>query len=81
MAQIEVPLTDEQIAALEELAKRRHTSLSELIQQGVTNLIRSAASGDKEKRRRAIAVAGLFRSGRGDLSERHDEYFAEASEE
>jgi len=81
MAQIEVALTEEQMAALEELAKKRRASLSELIQEVVADLLRSAGAGDDaERKRRALAVVGRFRSGRGDLSRRHDEHLAGGAE-
>jgi len=81
MAQIEVPMTDEQMAALADLAKRRGVSLPELVREGVASLLRSAAAPpDGERQRRALAVVGRFRSGRGDLSGRHDHYLAEESE-
>lgn len=79
MFQTRIELTEEQMRALERLAKRRHISLSELIREGIDNLLRSeATSSNAELRQRALAVAGRFRSGLGDLSKRHDDYLAEA---
>lgn len=81
MAQIEIPLSEEQMAALAELARKRHVSVPELVQEGVANLLRTAEACDgAEQRRRALAVAGRFRSGYGDLSRRHDDYLAGGSE-
>ena len=40
---------------------------------------RTLADGDMAARhRRALAAAGKFRSGRSDVSERHDDYLADA---
>jgi predicted transcriptional regulator len=82
MTRLEVALTEEQMAALEELAKARHVSVAELARQGVVRMFETASRRrDPELKRRAIAVIGKFRSERGDLSARHDDYFAEACEE
>lgn len=101
MTRLEVALPEEQIAALERLARKRHMSVSDLIQEGVAGVLgtagtaaagataaaagaaaaAAAAAADGERRRRALAVVGKFRSERGDLSTRHDDYFAEACDE
>lgn len=79
MVQTRVQLTEEQIAALEKLAKKQKVSLSDLIREGVDNLLRTkAAAITPEQKRRALAIAGRFHSGLRDLSKRHDEYLAEA---
>lgn len=79
MVRTQIQLTEDQVAALEELAVRRHLSLDDLIREGVDSLLRSVAtSSNAERRRRALAVAGRFRSGLGDLSKRHDAYLEEA---
>ena len=75
MAQIELDLTDEQMAVLRAVAKRRGVSVAQLLQDEVAHLLRSKAPArDEERRRRALAVAGRFRSGCGDLATRHDDY-------
>jgi len=75
MTQIEVPLSEEQLSALRELARKRRVSVPDLVQEGVANLLQTSEGGDEaELRRRALAVAGRFRSGCGDLSRRHDDY-------
>lgn len=51
--------------------------MAELIRQGITPLLQSPVSGDAERRRRAKAIAGRFRSGATDLSTNHDAYLAE----
>lgn len=82
MAQIEVPLTQEQLAALEALARRRRISVSRLLQEQVASLVRSALTpADRQKRLRALAAAGRFRSRSGDLAKRRDEVFADAADE
>ena len=46
MAQIEIPLSEEQMAALAELARKRRVSVAELVQEGVANLLRTAEARD-----------------------------------
>ena len=78
MIRTEVLLSEDQVTALEGLAKRRHLSLADLVREGVSNLLRSVEPiNDKERRQRALAVAGRFRSGLGDLSRHHDAYLEE----
>lgn len=78
MVQTQIQLTEEQMAALEELAKRRNASVDDLVHEGINNLLRSSATSSKaELKQRALAVAGRFRSGLGDLSKRHDDYLVE----
>ena len=75
MVQTQIELTEEQMSALEKLAKKRRISLSNLVQEGINNVLRSEVTrSDAEMKQRALDVAGRFRSGLGDLSRRHDEY-------
>ena len=79
MIRTQIQLTEEQARRLKALAAERSTSVAELIRQGVDDLLQRAAGPDMEEiRRRAIAVAGRFHSGRSDISTNHDEYLAEA---
>lgn len=82
MTRVEVPLDDAQMAALERVAKRRGVSVAALIQQEVAHLVeRPMPEVDQERRLRARAAAGRFRSGQNDLSVRHDDHFAESINE
>jgi len=79
MIRTQVQLREEQVRALKELASARGVSVAELIRQSVDALIRSSRGVDEaERRRRAIAAAGRFRSGASDISSEHDRYLAEA---
>jgi hypothetical protein len=79
MVRTQVQLTEEQARVLRNLASARQVSVTELICQSVGALIRSAREiSIEERRRRAIAAAGRFRSGAPDISAKHDEYLAEA---
>ncbi len=79
MVRTQIQLTEEQAKALKKLASSRHLSIAELIRQGVDVVLRSNVLIDaEEKRKRAIAIAGRFRSGKRDVSKEHDKYLAEA---
>lgn len=73
----QIQLNGEQLKALKKRAEARHVSLAELVRQAVDAFIRTGAVSDPEERRkRAVAAAGRFRSGVSDLSSAHDKYFA-----
>ena len=81
MVQTQIQLTEEQMTALGELAKKRRLSLPNLIQEAIDQLLRSVVTPTKaEQKERALAIAGRFKSGLGDLARRHDDYVAEAFE-
>jgi len=79
MVRTQIQLTEEQSRALKALATRRGVSVAELVRQSVDNFVRSSTGlDDKERRRRAVAAAGKFRSGQADIAARHNDYLAEA---
>ena len=78
MIRTQVQLREEQVQALKKLASARGVSMAELIRQSVDAFIRSSRGIDEqERRRRAIAAAGRFRSGTSDISADHDRYLVE----
>jgi hypothetical protein len=78
MVRTQIQLTEEQAKALKELAANQHVSVAELIRRSVDALICSSASTDvRERRRRAMAASGRFRSGLPDIGINHDHYLAE----
>lgn len=67
-----------QIKALKRMAAVKHLSMAELIRQGVNTVLRSNLKIDEdEKIRRAKAITRRFRSGKQDISKKHDRYLAE----
>jgi hypothetical protein len=78
MVRAQVQFTEEQLAAMREIASREGVSLSHVVRQAV-NLLLEARRGRcrEELVRRSLEAVALFRSGTGDVSARHDEYFAE----
>jgi Arc/MetJ-type ribon-helix-helix transcriptional regulator len=80
MIRTQVQLTEEQYAALKAASSAEGVSVAELIRIALDRLLETrGATGLKERTERAIAAAGKFRSGIGDLAERHDEYLANAA--
>ncbi|MCS7283679.1 MAG: ribbon-helix-helix domain-containing protein [Anaerolineae bacterium] len=80
MIRTQIRLEEAQYRALKELAAHQRVSVAELIRRAVkTWLETSAEVPERERRQRAIAAAGRFRSGLGDLAAKHDEYLAQIS--
>jgi len=80
MVRMQVQLTEAQVAALKNLSLRRGVSIAGLIRQGTDLVIGTPEAPDPRSRRdRAVTALGCFESGRQDLAEHHDTYFAEAS--
>jgi len=77
----QIQLTRAQVTALKSVAARRGASMAAVIREVVDELVaRGASSGEDRTRARALAAVGRFRSGRRDVSRRHDAYLAEAIE-
>ena len=82
MVRTQIQLTEDQVQALKSLASARRVSLAELIRQSIDGFLSAQQVFDRsERKRRALAVVGKFRSDVTDLSVRHDEYLAEAYRE
>jgi hypothetical protein len=78
MFRTQIQLTDEQSRELKRLAAERRTSVAELIREATDNLLRESSTPSRaERKQRALAIAGSFRSGLHDLSTEHDAYLAE----
>jgi predicted DNA-binding protein len=79
MIRTQIQLSEEQSRSLKALAAREGKSVAELIRLSVDAMLATAGVIDEaEKRRRALAVVGRFRTGESDLAEAHDRYLAEA---
>ena len=82
MVRTQIQLTEKQVSELKALAAKRKVSTAALIRISVDKMLASGQFvDDAEIRRRAIAAAGCFHSGVGDLSERHDDYLEETYSE
>ena len=81
MVRAQVQFTEEQLAAVRNVARQKGVSVSQVVREGVDLLLQQHQSPSREELvRRSLEVLGLFRSRTGDVSTRHDDYFAEASE-
>lgn len=80
MERTQISLTSGQARELRRLARKRGTSMAALIRDAVDRTY--GAAGDESARwERALASVGGFRSGRSDVSERHDDLLADAFEQ
>ena len=82
MIRTQIQLTEQQVQNLKSLANARGVSMAELIREGVDSLLKAQQGIDlAERRRRAVAAAGMFQSDVSDLGANHDRYLAEAYEQ
>jgi predicted DNA-binding ribbon-helix-helix protein len=82
MVRTQIQLTDEQYESLKRMAQVEEIPMAELVRRGVDKILRSSvAISEDEQRQRALEIAGSFRSGKKDISEKHDDYFVEAIED
>jgi post-segregation antitoxin (ccd killing protein) len=83
MVRMQIQLTDQQSSLLRHEAAARGTSVAALVRVAFDRALKRPARGAslEERKRRAIAAAGRFHSGLGDVSARHDDYFADSIEE
>ena len=81
MATRNIELSEDEDRLLEEVAAEQKRSVSELIRQGVVEVLRIEGRLSREEMRlRAAALSGRFRSGLPDLSAEHDHYLEEPLE-
>jgi hypothetical protein len=79
MCRTQVQLTAQKARALRRLAAERGVSMAELIRRGVDVILETASEPDyEEKVQRALAAVGMVKEGPSDMSERLDDYVAEA---
>jgi len=72
---------NDQIEWLRAEARARGVSVSQLIREGVALFRAKKERLPQEKKKRALAAVGRFSSDVSDVSERHDDYLAEAFSE
>jgi hypothetical protein len=78
MVRTQIQLEERQAKRLHALAARRGVSMAECVRDSVEQyLVNAEAGGTAERIRQSLAVCGKFRSGRRDVSARHDDYLAE----
>jgi hypothetical protein len=73
MIRTQISLTDEQMTRLRAEARRRGVSIARVVRDAVDSQVPDAEASRQSRHERALAVAGAFRSMRGDLAAHHDE--------
>jgi hypothetical protein len=75
----QIQFTEQQLQALKSRAARDNLSISELVRRAVDAWVNADQRlSDQERRQRAMAAAGQFRSGERDIAQKHDTYLTEA---
>lgn len=77
MIRTQISLTEEQHTRLQRKAKQRGVSMASLIREAVEVVVPDDDDVRGERRRRAFALAGAFRSGRHDTAATHDDALGE----
>ncbi len=78
MVRTQIQLTEDQAKKVKKIAAHRGVPIAEVIRDAVEEAIRSEARTVPENRRkRALEIVGKFRSGKRDVSSKHDKYLAE----
>ena len=79
MIRTQVQLTENQFDFLKKAAAENNTSIAEIVRLSINNYIKATSHVDKdERKRRALAAAGRFKSAISDLALEHDKHLAEA---
>ncbi|MDD3847657.1 MAG: ribbon-helix-helix protein, CopG family [Syntrophorhabdaceae bacterium] len=79
MIRTQIQLTEEQASSVKQIASSRGVPMAEVIRDAVEAAIAAGTRpASEERRNRALAIAGKFRSGKKDISRKHDTYLTEA---
>ena len=80
MVRMQIQFTEAEAEALRRAAAQRHLSISAVVREAVDERLDHplAQPSLEERKARAKAACGRFRSGLSDISARHDEYFADS---
>jgi len=78
MVRTQIQVQEDQLNWLRVEASARGVSVSQLIREGIVLFRAREERFPEEKKKRALAAVGRFSSNLSDVSERHDDYLAEA---
>jgi len=82
MVRTQIQLSESEAEAVKRLARERSVSMAAVIRDAVDRYVeRESGASLSERWRRSVASVGGFHSGVADLSQRHDEEFADAARE
>lgn len=78
MHRTQIQLEDKQVEELKKIARKKNKSISSIIRDAVEMILSSERKNDDEKFIvRAKSIAGKYRFGTPDLSEKHDKELSE----
>jgi hypothetical protein len=81
LIRMQIQMTESQAEAVREAARREGVSQAEIVRRALLDYLAGAVRPDRKAARvKALAAMGSVRTDLTDLSERHDDYFAEAAE-
>ncbi len=78
MLRTQIQIEENQIKWLKDKAKERGVSVSQLIREGVEFYRKNEDRLPEDQKKKALAAIGRYASGVSDISEKHDEYLAQA---
>jgi len=78
MVRTQIQMQEDQLNWLRVEASARGVSVSQLIREGIALFRAREERFSEEKKKRALAAVGRLSSNLSDVSERHDDYLAEA---
>ena len=78
MIRTQISLTEDQMRRLRAEARRRRVPIAAVVREAVDGLVPDDPGDRQAKFRRALAAAGRFHSGTGDLATKHDEIAGKA---
>jgi Ribbon-helix-helix protein, copG family len=78
MIRTQIQIEEDQMNWLRVEARERGVSVSKLIREGVALFRTQEERFPEDKKKKALAAIGRFSSGVSDVSERHDDYLADA---
>jgi hypothetical protein len=79
MIRTQIQLTETQVQTLKRIASSQRVSVARLIREAVDTMIKSGPLIDSEESyKRAMDIVGKFRSGKHDVSKKHDDYLLDA---
>ncbi len=78
MIRTQIQMEEDQMNWLRVESRERGVSVSQLIREGVALFRAQEERFPEDKKKKALAAIGRFSSGVSDVSERHDDYLADA---
>ena len=78
MLRTQIQLKEEQMEWLRSKARARGVSVSQLIRESIKFYRTHEEHLPEDRKKKALEAVGRFSSGTADVSERHDDYLAEA---